>query len=59
MSIDEAELRAFLSARLARFKVPQRYCFQTDPLPTGGTGKILKKDLREQFWQGQDKRVKG
>ena len=30
-----------------------------DPLPKGGTGKILKRQLREGFWQGQEKRVKG
>jgi fatty-acyl-CoA synthase len=58
-SLDEAELRAYLSARLARFKVPHRFLFQTDPLPKGGTGKILKRELREPFWQGLVKRVQG
>jgi acyl-coenzyme A synthetase/AMP-(fatty) acid ligase len=31
----------------------------TEPLPKGGTGKILKRELREQFWQGKEKRVQG
>jgi fatty-acyl-CoA synthase len=59
MAIDEAELRAFLAARLAKFKVPHRYFFQTEPLPKGGTGKILKRELREPFWQGHQTRIQG
>jgi acyl-CoA synthetase (AMP-forming)/AMP-acid ligase II len=57
--LDEAALRAFLCARLARFKVPHRFFFRTEPLPKGGTGKILKRELREPFWQGYEKRVQG
>ena len=59
VAIEEVDLRAFLAARLAKFKVPQRYFIQTEPLPKGGTGKILKRELREPFWQGHQKRVKG
>lgn len=58
-SIEDAEMRAFLTARLARFKVPHRFFFRSEPLPKGGTGKILKRELREPFWQGHDKRVQG
>jgi fatty-acyl-CoA synthase len=53
------ELRAFLAARLAKFKVPHRFFFGTEPLPKGGTGKILKRELREPFWQGEEHRIKG
>ncbi len=53
------ELRTFLAARLAKFKVPQRFFIRTEALPKGGTGKILKRELREPFWQGQEKRVMG
>jgi len=28
-------------------------------LPKTGTGKILKRELREKFWQGQERRVQG
>jgi long-chain acyl-CoA synthetase len=28
-----------------------------DALPKGGTGKILKGELREPFWEGREKRV--
>jgi acyl-CoA synthetase (AMP-forming)/AMP-acid ligase II len=43
----EEELRAFVGARLAAFKVPVRVWFRTDPLPRNPAGKILKRELRE------------
>ena len=58
-TLDHAELRAYLLERLAKFKVPHRYVFRDEPLPKGGTGKILKRELRETFWQGREKRVQG
>jgi long-chain acyl-CoA synthetase len=45
----EEELRAFVGARLAAFKVPVRVWFRTDPLPRNPAGKILKKDLRIKY----------
>ncbi len=57
--VTEEELRAFLAPRLAKFKTPRRYDFVPGPLPKGGTGKILKRELREQFWQGKERRVQG
>lgn len=58
-ALTETELRDFAAARLAKFKLPKKYVFQTDPLPKGGTGKILKRELREPFWTGKDRRVQG
>jgi fatty-acyl-CoA synthase len=57
--ITQNDLADFASERLAKFKLPKRYIFATEPLPKGGTGKILKRELREQFWQGKDRRVQG
>ena len=34
-------------------------CSATEPLPKTGTGKILKRDLREVFWEGKDLRIQG
>lgn len=53
------DLSAFAAKRLAKFEIPKRYEFRTDPLPKGGTGKILKRELREPFWQGKERRVQG
>src|SRR4051812_22682122 len=44
---DVEELKEFLRARVARFKVPKRMIF-LDELPKTGTGKIQKFVLREQ-----------
>jgi fatty-acyl-CoA synthase len=48
--LDEEEVRDFLRARLARFKVPKRIAVM-DELPKTGTGKIQKFMLRERARQ--------
>jgi fatty-acyl-CoA synthase len=50
------ELRIFCKGHLARFKVPREFHFR-ESLPKGGTGKVLKAELREPFWQGLTERV--
>ncbi|HEY4753244.1 MAG TPA: AMP-binding protein, partial [Candidatus Limnocylindrales bacterium] len=52
----EKELKAHCKERLARFKVPREFHFR-ESLPKGGTGKILKSELREPFWAGLTERV--
>jgi acyl-CoA synthetase (AMP-forming)/AMP-acid ligase II len=44
-SASEEELREWVAARLAKFKVPVRVAFVEDTLPRNANGKILKKDL--------------
>ncbi len=51
-----AQLRAHCRAHLAHFKVPREFLFH-DALPKGGTGKILKAELREPLWKGLEARV--
>jgi len=46
--VTEAELRDFLSTRLGKFQIPRYFRFESEPLPRGATGKIMKKDLRAQ-----------
>ena len=48
-SASEEELREWVAARLARFKVPVRIAFTRDTLPRNANGKILKKDLASLF----------
>ncbi len=50
------DLRRHCREHLARFKVPREFHFQ-EALPKGGTGKILKGELREPFWTGYEARV--
>jgi acyl-CoA synthetase (AMP-forming)/AMP-acid ligase II len=42
--------------RLAGYKKPRRVEF-VDELPTNSTGKVLKRQLREEQWKGHDRRV--
>jgi fatty-acyl-CoA synthase len=57
--LDEQQLFAFLETRVARFKLPRAIEFAEGPLPKTGTGKILKRELREKFWEGKERRVQG
>jgi len=54
--LTQEELMTFCKTRLAGFKVPRMVEFM-DSLPKGGTGKILKRELREEFWKGHKARV--
>ena len=46
--ITEAELLHYFSDKIAKWQIPDRVIF-VDSIPLTGTGKMLKKDLREQF----------
>jgi acyl-coenzyme A synthetase/AMP-(fatty) acid ligase len=58
-SLTEQELCAHLQSRIAKFKMPRRFEFTQTPLPKTGTGKIVKRELRESFWSGKENRVQG
>lgn len=55
-SASEDELLSHAREELAHFKAPRGVSFY-ESFPKGGTGKILKRELREDFWTGQKKRV--
>ena len=55
-SLTEEDLIAYCKKRLAGFKIPRIVEFW-DALPKGGTGKILKSQLKEKFWRGRPKAV--
>ncbi len=50
------EIIAFARERLGGFKVPKSVDF-AEALPRNPSGKILKKDLREQYWAGRERRI--
>ena len=50
------EVRAFLKARLADYKVPRTVAFH-DQLPREDTGKIFKRKLRDPYWAGLARRI--
>jgi fatty-acyl-CoA synthase/long-chain acyl-CoA synthetase len=54
--LDEAAVITFAKEHLAGYKVPRSVTF-VDELPRTGSGKLLKRVLREPFWQGRSTRV--
>ena len=46
--IDESTLRDFLMNKLAKFKIPRYLWGQGSPLPRTASGKILKREIREE-----------
>ena len=55
--LEREALLAFLGGRIAGFKMPRIVEFTKQPLPKTGTGKILKRQLREAYWKGKEVRV--
>jgi acyl-CoA synthetase (AMP-forming)/AMP-acid ligase II len=56
-SLSAEELMQHCKTRIASYKVPRHIEFMTQDLPKSGSGKILKRVLREKYWAGQSRRV--
>ncbi|HMN72923.1 MAG TPA: AMP-binding protein, partial [Rhodoblastus sp.] len=50
------EIIAFARTRIAGYKSPRTVDF-IEALPRNPSGKILKRELREPYWAGKDRRV--
>jgi long-chain acyl-CoA synthetase len=57
LALSADELISFCRRSLANYKVPRRVEFSEAELPKNGSGKILKRDLRERFWADQKRAV--
>ena len=57
MSVSSDELIAHVRTQIASYKSPRSIEFRTEALPKSGTGKILKRDLREKYWVGKSRQV--
>jgi acyl-CoA synthetase (AMP-forming)/AMP-acid ligase II len=55
-SATEAELIAHCKTELSNFKVPKKIDFR-DQLPLSSFGKILRRDVRQSYWENQDVQV--
>ena len=55
-ALSESALREHCRATLASYKCPKSFEFRA-ALPLSAAGKILKRDLREQYWRGQARQV--
>ena len=54
--VGEAELIDFCKENIASFKKPKSVDFVAE-LPKNNYGKILKRELRERYWQGKKRKV--
>ena len=57
MSLSENELIAHCRRSLANYKIPRHVELSDTELPKSGSGKILKRILRERFWADQKRAV--
>ncbi|MBY4897064.1 class I adenylate-forming enzyme family protein [Cupriavidus sp. AU9028] len=55
-SAHAAELMAHCAQHLASYKRPRRFEFVAD-LPRNGMGKVLKRELRDPYWIGKERKV--
>lgn len=56
--VTEDDVRAVCATELADYKKPRRVVF-VDELPKTGSGKIQRKQVRDPFWVGEQRRVGG
>jgi acyl-CoA synthetase (AMP-forming)/AMP-acid ligase II len=54
--VTEPDLIAYARERIAGYKVPRSVDF-VDALPRNPSGKILKRELRKPYWEGQQRQV--
>ena len=58
-SVTEQEIIDLVAADQGSYKKPGGVRITTEPLPKSPVGKVKRKDLREPFWEGIDRRVSG
>ena len=57
-TLTAGELIEFCGAHMAGYKKPKSVDF-VDSLPVSGYGKIMRKEIREAYWQGHTSRIGG
>ena len=57
MALGAEELLEHCKGLIAGFKCPRSVDFTDTPLPVSGAGKILKRELRAPYWEGQTRSV--
>ena len=57
MSLSANDLTIYCKKFLANYKIPRRVEFSDTELPKSGSGKILKRLLRERFWAHAERAV--
>jgi acyl-CoA synthetase (AMP-forming)/AMP-acid ligase II len=55
----ESELIEWCRDKVGPMKKPTRVDFRTEPLPKNPIGKLLRRVVRDPYWEGHDRRVAG
>jgi acyl-CoA synthetase (AMP-forming)/AMP-acid ligase II len=55
-SLSAEEIIAFARERIAGYKLPKSVDF-VEALPRNPSGKILRRELRDPYWEGHERRV--
>ena len=55
--VDPEDIIHFCKERIAGYKVPKGIDLRDEPLPKSGPGKVLKRELRAPYWEGQKRNV--
>ncbi len=55
--VEAEELIAFCRLNIAGYKLPKAITFSETELPKSGPGKILKRELRQSFWEGKHRGI--
>ena len=56
MDAQPLDIIAFTRERLAHYKCPTSVDF-AESLPRNPTGRLLKRELREPYWKGRERRI--
>ncbi len=56
-AIDADALLAHCRSQLAGYECPKTIDVRATPLPRSGAGKVLKTELRQPFWKGQERGI--
>lgn len=57
-TLDLNELQSWCKGKIADYKIPKQLEVKTE-LPRNPTGKILRRLIREPFWQNEERKIKG
>jgi long-chain acyl-CoA synthetase len=57
VTLTQEQVMEHCRAQIAGYKCPRSIDFRAEALPLSGAGKVLKRELREPYWQGYTKAV--
>jgi len=55
--VDADDLITHSREWIAGYKVPKSIEFRAEPLPLSGAMKVMKRELRDPYWEGRDRRI--